>query len=409
MSYINGGHMEKELSASADQGEFSEQSPKLWTKNFILIIIINLITFFGFQMLTPTLPLYVAKLGGSQTEAGFVIGIFAISAVFIRPLAGRGLDLYGRKGIFIAGLGIFLISALAYNWVPTVLALLVLRFVHGFGWGASSTASGTIASDVIPRKRLGEGMGYFGIAGDVAMAVGPALGLFLSSSLGFPTLFFSSAGAILIAMVLAILITLHRDNPVGGDVKPTIRPSYFEKSAFRPSLVMFFVTMTFGAIISFLAMYASQLGISNVGLFFTLYALALMISRPLFGRIADKRDNDIIIAPGMLAIFASLIILSQAGVVGHPYGMLLLAGVVYGFGFGAVQPSLQAMAIRNVPFNRRGAANATFFSSFDLGIGLGSALWGVIAEVAGYNMMYLVASVSALCALGCYLFFGRRK
>lgn len=401
--------MEKILKAPNQEVELSDHFPKLWTKNFVLIIITNLITFFGFQMLTPTLPLYVEKLGGSQTEAGFVIGIFAISAVVIRPIAGRGLDLYGRKGIFIIGLGVFLISALAYNWVPTVLSLLILRFIHGFGWGASSTAAGTIASDIIPRKRLAEGMGYFGIAGDIAMAVGPALGLFLTSSRGFPTLFFSSAAAILIAMVLAFLITLRPDNPVAGEVNHGVRPAYFEKTAFRPSLVMFFVTMTFGAIVSFLALYASQLGISNVGLFFTLYALALMISRPLFGRLADKRDNDIIIVSGMLAIFAALIILSQARAVGHPYQMLLLAAVVYGLGFGAVQPSLQAMAVRNISFNRRGAANATFFSAFDLGIGLGSALWGVIAEQSGYNVMYFAASFSALCALGCYMFFRRRR
>lgn len=384
-------------------------TPKLWTKNFLLIICINLITFFGFQMLMPTLPIFVEKLGGSQSEAGLVIGIFALSAVIIRPIAGRGLDIYGRKGIFITGLGIFLVSVLAYNWVPTVLLLLVLRLIHGLGWGASSTASGTIASDIIPRKRLAEGMGYFGIAGDIAMAVGPAIGLYLTSKLGFKTLFLASGTAILIAIILAFFITLRRNSQGDGKVHQTARPAFFEKTAFRPSVVMFFITMTFGVIVSFIALYATQLGITNIGLFFTLYALALMISRPVLGRLADKRGHEIIIFPGILAIFASLIILSQAYVTGHPYAMLLLAAVIYGFGFGAVQPSLQAMSVRNVPFNRRGAANATFFSSFDLGIGLGSAIGGVIAEQFGYNVMYFIASIMALCAFICYWSFGRRK
>lgn len=386
---------------------------KLWTKNFVLIMVINLITFFGFQMLTPTLPLYVEKLGGTQADAGLVIGIFALSAVLIRPVVGQGLDRYGRKGLFITGLGIFLISTLAYNWVPTVLFLLVLRFLQGFGWGALNTAAGTIASDVIPRKRLAEGMGYFGIAGDIAMAVGPALGLFLTGSRGFSSLFFSAAFAVLLAMVLAFLISHRRDNAAGSEVNNNadnaVRPSYFEKSAVRPSVVMFFVTMTFGAIVSFLALYAAQLGISNAGLFFTLYALALMTSRPLFGRLADKRDNTMIIITGVLLIFAALIILAQVNAAGHPYEMLLLAGIVYGFGFGAVQPSLQAMVVRDLPFNRRGAANAIFFSSFDMGVGLGSVLWGMIAEVSGYNAMYFAASISALCALGCFLLFGRQR
>ena len=401
--------MDKTLETSPPGGDFADQAPKLWTRNFILILIINLITFFGFQMLTPTLPLYVEKLGGTQAEAGLVIGIFAISAVVVRPLVGRGLDIYGRKGIFIIGLGIFLLSVLLYNWVPTVLFLMLLRLIHGFGWGTSSTASGTIASDVIPRQRMAEGMGYFGIAGDVAMAIGPAVGLFLTGNGGFHGLFFTASASILIVMVLAFFITLPKTNPPAAQGQPSVRPSYFEKSAFRPSLVMFFVTATYGSLVSFLALYASQLGISNVGMFFTVYALALMVSRPLFGRLADKHDNDIIIIPGILAIFVAIIILSQAQAVRQPWLMLILTAVIYGLGFGAVQPSLQAMTVRNISFNRRGAANATFFSSFDLGIGLGSALWGMIAQMTGYSVMYMVVSVSALCALVCYLILGRKS
>lgn len=378
---------------------------KLWTKNFVLVILINFIIFFGFQMLMPTLPVYVEKLGGSESAAGLVIGILAISAVFIRPFAGRAIDIYGRKGIFLGGLGVFLISVLAYNWMPTVLLLMIIRLIHGLGWGASSTASGTIASDIIPHKRLAEGMGYFGLAGDIAMAVGPAFGLFLIGSRGFPALFFSSGIAILVAILFGLSVTYQRGRPV----EQAVRPAFFEKTAFRPSLVMFFVTMTFGAIVSFLALYATQLGINNVGLFFTLFAIALMLARPTLGRMADKRGYDIVIIPGMLAIFVAMLILSQAQAFVHQYVLLLAAAVIYGFGFGAVQPSLQAMSVRSVPFNRRGAANGTFFSSFDLGIGLGSALWGMVAEHFGYNVMYLAASVAALCALGCYLLIGRRK
>ncbi len=378
---------------------------KLWTKNFMLVVLINLIIFFGFQMLMPTLPVYVEKLGGSESAAGFVIGIFAISAVVIRPFAGRAIDIYGRKGIFLTGLGIFLISVLAYNWMPTVLLLMIFRLIHGFGWGASSTASGTIASDIIPRRRLAEGMGYFGLAGDIAMAVGPAFGLFLTGSRGFPALFFSSGTAILVAMLLAFLITYRP----ASRVEHKVRTAFFERSAFRPSLVMFFVTMTFGAIVSFLALFAGQLGIANVGLFFTVYAVALMLSRPTLGRLADRRGYDMVIIPGMLAIIAAMLILAQAHAGDHPFTLLLVAAVVYGFGFGAVQPSLQAMTVLNVPFNRRGAANATFYSSFDLGIGLGSGLWGIIVDMSGFNVMYLAAGAAAACALVAYLLIGRRK
>jgi MFS family permease len=385
--------------------ELTNVDEKLWTKNFVLVVFINFIIFFGFQMLMPTLPVYVEKLGGSQSEAGFVIGIFAISAVVIRPFAGWAIDIYGRKGIFLSGLVIFFVSVLAYNWMPTVLLLMIFRLIHGLGWGGSSTAAGTIATDIIPKKRLAEGMGYYGLAGDIAMAVGPAFGLFLTDSRGFPALFFTSALAIMLAILLGLLITYRP----AQSKDHAVRAAFFERQAFRPSLVMFFVTMTFGVIVSFLALFANNLGITNVGIFFTIFAIALMMSRPLFGRLADKKGFDLVVIPGILAIFMAMLILSQARALVHPLMLLLIAAVVYGFGFGAVQPSLQAMTVQNVPFNRRGAANGTFFSAFDLGIGLGSALGGIVADMAGYNVMYMVASIPALCALFFYLLTIRHK
>lgn len=390
----------------------AEQSPaseagqeRLWTKNFILIILANFIIFFGFQMLMPTIPVYAEKLGGSQSEAGLVMGIFAVSAVLIRPFAGRAIDIYGRKVIFLLGLGVFFISVLAYNWLPTVLLLMAFRLIHGFGWGASSTAAGTIAADTIPRQRLTEGMGYYGLASDIAMAVAPAYGLFLTGRYGFPSLFFSSGAAILMAMVLAFLISYRRV----PQTNRAARTVFLEKAAFRPSLLMFFVTLTFGAIVSFLALYASQLGIANIGIFFTFYALALMLSRPLFGRLADRRGFDIVMIPGILAILVAMFLLYRAEAYSQPLTLLLLAAVIYGLGFGAVQPSLQAMAVLNVAFNRRGAANGTFYSAFDLGIGLGSGIGGVIADVWGYSAMYLAATIPAFLALVFYVLVSRRR
>ncbi|MHB1654252.1 MAG: MFS transporter [Desulfitobacteriaceae bacterium] len=373
---------------------------KLWTKNFILIALINLIIFMGFQMLMPTLPVYVKKLGGSEALAGLVIGVFAVSSVFIRPFAGRAIDTYGRKGIFLMGLSVFLICVAAYNWLPSVLILLLFRFIHGFGWGASSTAAGTIAADIIPKKRLAEGMGYYGLASNLSMAVAPALGLFLISQYGFTALFFSSAGSIFIAILVALLISYQN---VSYD-KTKAKPVLFEKSAFQPSLVMFFITMTYGAIVTFLALYATHLGIANIGPFFTVYALTLMIVRPLLGRLADKRGFDIVMIPGIICILTAMILLAKA----QSLGLLLVSAVVYGLGFGAVQPSLQAMTVINVPFNRRGAANGTFYSAFDLGIGLGSAIWGAVAQAFGYSIMYLWAALPALLALVLYVLFARR-
>ena len=385
---------------------FHEKVP-LWTRDFILISIASLLITLGFQMLLPVLPVFSAELGGSDAWAGLVVGIFTISAVIMRPIAGRLLDKQGRKGVFLIGLLVFLICVVAYNWTSTILVLLILRFIHGFGWGASSTASSTIASDIIPKSRLGEGMGFFGLTSTLAMAVAPALGLELLSGYGFSTVFYISAGFVLLSIFIALPIKYHQPdvNPKSG-TDPLSNPEkagIIEKSAILPAVVIFFVTMTYGAIVSFIALYAGQRQVENIGLFFTIYAVALLISRPYFGRLTDRKGTSFAVLPGIICVILSMFLICSA----NSLIVFLIAGFIYGIGFGAIQPALQAMSVRKVDHLRRGAANATFFLGFDLGIGAGAILWGIIAEHYGYQLIYLLAIIPAI--VGALVYFGSMK
>jgi MFS family permease len=361
--------------------------------------------FFGFQMLLPTLPVYVQKLGGQDTMAGLVLGIFTVSAVLIRPFTGKLLDTHGRKIILIAGLVIFFVSVIGYNWAPTLIILLVLRFIHGFGWGAASTATGTIAADIIPKSRLGEGMGYYGLAGTIAMALAPLVGLTIIARYSFTVLFAFSATLVVLAMLVANFIVYIDVAKVKATGAEKVKPALFEKAAFRPSLVIFFITMTYGAVVAFIALYAGHQQVENIGVFFTVYAITLTVTRPMAGRIADRNGFEKTIIPGMVLIALAMLILSQA----NSLELFLLTGIVYGLGFGSVQPSLQAMVVKNVPPNRRGAANGTFFSAFDLGIGAGSVIGGGLAQTLGYSQMYLLAIIPALIGILVYYFYGRRQ
>lgn len=377
----------------------------LWTSNFIMICLANLAIFLGFQMLMPTLPLYVVELGGSESIVGLVIGVFTVSAVIIRPVAGWALDTYGRKAIFLMGLVVMAAITLAYNWVGVILALLALRLIHGIGWGVGSTAAGTIAADVVPKSRLGEGMGYFGLASTLSMAVAPALGLYIVTHYNFTAMFMLAAGLTVLALIISLnLSTADIKQPQSG-AKARGLESLFEPLAYRPSLVIFFVTTTYGAMVSFIALHAIQQGIVNVGIFFTVYAIVLSITRPVLGMVLDRKGYDIVVLPGLLLVALGVIILGLA----HNLTTFLLAAVVYGAGFGAVHPSMQAMTVRNVSPHRRGAANGTFFSAFDLGIGIGSVTWGAVAQAIGYSSMYLLASIPVGFALLAYLFVGRKK
>ena len=153
--------------------------PKLWTRDFILICIATFCIFGGFQILMPILPKYAQTLGADEKVVGLINAIFTITAVSVRPFIGRELDIRGRKEIYLMGLFIFFLAVVGYLWAPTLLLILAFRLVHGVGWAGVSTAAGTIVADIVPPARRGEGMGYYGVASTIAMAIAPALGLTL--------------------------------------------------------------------------------------------------------------------------------------------------------------------------------------------------------------------------------------
>lgn len=377
------------------------QSQPLWTKDFILISLANLAMFLGLQILLPALPVFVDYLGGEDFHVGLVIGIFTVSAMLVRPWAGFFLDTKGRRGILLGGLVIFIASAMAYNWSTGITLLLLIRFLHGLGWGACTTAAGTVAADIIPGPRMGEGMGYFGLATALSMAVAPAAGIYVINNFSFTHLFFTSAFLAFLAFMFSSGIHYRKVEQDPNAPKPVL----YEKSAIRPSLVIFFVTTTFGSIVSFLVLYAMERGITNIGPFFTAFAVIMFISRPVSGILVDRKGYDIVVMPGLLLLAAAMLILAAADTLWK----FLAAAIVYGLGFGSVQPSMQALTVRNIEPSRRGAANGTFFSSFDLGIGAGSVLWGLLSQAVGYAHMYAIASVSGILALSIYLISGRKS
>lgn len=373
----------------------------LWSRNFITVIISHFFLLFGFQMLLPTIPLFADSLGGSEPVIGLVSGLFTISAVLIRPVSGSLLDRIGRRIVLAISLLLFIFSSLSYNLVNSIGLLLVLRFIHGIGWGSSNTASDTVATDNIPQERFGEGMGFFGLSMSLGMAAGPAFGTFMANKYGFSPLFYASAFFVFLSLIISSTITY------GKQEKPSEDESlfHFERESIEPAILMALVTISYGAIIGFIPLYAQEQGIDNIGSFFTIYASALLITRPLLGRVVDRYGYDYTIIPGIVLISISMVFLSfTSSLVSY-----LLIAVVYGIGFGACQLSFQTMAISNIPQSKRGGANAIFYVGFDGGITIGSILYGYLASLFGYGNMYLLTIIPTLLALAGYFYIRRER
>jgi MFS family permease len=374
-----------------------ENRPKIWTKDFIGITIINLLIFMGFQMLLPTLPLYVKSLGGADSAIGWITGLTTISALIIRPVSGVAVDKWGRKVILLAGIGLIIAVTLSYWLFPYVGVILAIRFLHGFGWGASSTSSNTVATDVISKERFGESMGFFSLSSGLAMALAPGLGLALLAGGDASNLMFTSTGFGVVAFCLALFF---RYRTIERQQIATKKAAIFEPASILPAIVMFFVSTAYGSIVSFLSIYALEKGIANIGMYFFVYAAAMLVTRPIFGRLVDRLKFSAAMYPGLILLIIAMVILSQASTMLS----FLFVALLFGVGFGAVQSSLQTLAVIYASKDRLGAANATFFTGFDGGIGFGSIIAGVVSSALGYNWMYLTFAIFPALAGILYFF-----
>ncbi|MHB1413676.1 MAG: MFS transporter [Chloroflexota bacterium] len=384
---------------------------KLFTRNFLLACFITLTAFGSFYLLLATLPVYIVSIGGSESEVGFIIAVFSLTTVLLRPFIGRAADSHGRRIFILVGNAILALVSGLYGLVQTVPMLLGLRIFHGVGWASGGTATSALVADAAPRTRRGEAMGYFGMFSNLAMAVGPALGFMLLNSYGFLTLFLISAAIGVLATVLVLPIREgHPNKPVVPAAPGANDPSVgsqgwlntfigdtglIERTALFPSAVLVLMAVTYGTIVTFLSVFADKQGIENPGIFFTVYAIVLIIARGLTGRLSDRYGRPAVIAPGLVLTAAGLLLLSTATALPTFLGV----AVLYGLSFAAVQPAIMAMVVDRAPAQRRGAAMGTFSTAMDLGIGVGALLGGFVAQAAGYPAMYAAAAGAALLAL----------
>ncbi|MEF7439539.1 MFS transporter [Paenibacillus lautus] len=371
---------------------------RLWTKPFIQMTVGMLFLFTGFYLLLPTLPLYIKHLGGSETQVGLAAGAFTLTAVVFRPMVGGLVDRYGRRAFYVWGLIFFVLSMYLYDWVGSILLLLALRILHGASWAFSTTSIGTVITDLIPASRRGEGMGWYGMAMTVAMAIGPMLGTYIVGGYSFQTLFLVATGLSLIAFILAYMTRApYQAKPSAGRIQ------LVEKSVLPVTVAIFFLAVAYGGITTFLPLFAESIQV-NPGTFFLVYAVALTLIRPFAGKLSDRFGEAAVIIPSLVITAGALIVLSQSS--GLPG--LITAAILYGIGFGSAQPALQAATLRIAPENRRGAANASFMTAFDLGIGLGAILLGLVSERIGYTYLFTVTAVSVVVSLVIFAVFVRR-
>ena len=366
----------------------------LWTKDFIKISLINVFLFLAYQMQLSTLPVYLHELSGSDYIVGISTFMATLAALITRPFAGSAIDSLGRRKLLLTGISLLTLALLLYTVFKIVFLILIIRFLFGIGWGTSTTSSNTIAADTIPKSRFGEGMGYFSLSQSLSLALAPLIGLSLLASIKFEGLCIVSIGLLFIAVVISFFINYKK--PV--QTKKKFAP--YERKAIKPAMLMVFVGIGMGSTLGFAVLYGKSMGYNNVGLFFTFYACALFITRPLTGKLIDKFGVSAAIIPGFAVFVISFVLLSFSK---SEIGFLAVS-IIQGISYGTLQTSIQAMAVINSPVNRRGAANATYFTGFDAGMGSGSLIAGALSANFGYSKMFGFISILILIGMLIYIF-----
>jgi MFS family permease len=384
--------------------KYAEFENKLWTRTFSFTLAMSFFVSMVLNMQLSTIPLYTKHIGGNNSTIGTVTALFTLAAILFRPFIGSLLDLKGRKIILTAGIIIISLSSFSYSFAYTVGILYAIRFLHGVGFSAQSTAVSTIVSDVVPTERLGEGMSYDGIAKTIATAIGPVLGLYLVNHFSYNVFFMICFGFGGIGYIISIFINYEgkraKTLKESALTKNTVsKGTIIEKSALKPALVLFFMSLTLASVFTFIPSYAEYRGIKDIGIFFTVYALSFLFARTATGKLYDKYGASIVIVPGMISLILALAILAYATTI----TVFLIAGILYGLGFSAAQPTLNVVLLKLCPKERRGAANATFFSAMDIGVGLGSITWGLVAERLGFYYIYFGSVVCGVTSLIVYM------
>ncbi|RXZ78959.1 MFS transporter [Paenibacillaceae bacterium] len=408
----------------------------LWTRNFTLLLLSNLFLFLALEMLLPTLPIFASDRGASDAQVGLIVALFTYSAVVTRLFVGVASDKFGKGRLLILGVLICLLGTVSYLAAATVSVMLMLRILHGIGFGLSTTLYGTIASDIIPARRRGEGMGFFGTGNSIAISLGPFIGIWLMDDYSFNVLFITGGVILLLALLFTLLVKKDAlesvpepkaAQPKVGEVQVSAYEAderqadetkaagqhkslpfltrFIEFTALFPSLLGLLVGLSFGGVISFITLFGVETGIQNIAYFFLVLAISEFLIRFVSGRIFDTKGRFWVLFPsGILCLIGTTLLYFTDSI-----GLLILAAVFYGAGLGALFPALQAWVIDRVAPHRRGVATATFYNSFDLGIGSGAVLLGIVVTWTNYATMYLVSGVFFVIYLIVYYWYEQRQ
>ena len=383
-------------------------SERLWSPAFINYGVSSGIFYMTQYVLVAALPIILtAELGGTALDAGLAMTYFQIGTILCRPFAGRLIDGLDKRIILLISSVLFFIIMGLFNLTTSLQTIFVLRGLHGAIFALGTTVMAALAVVVLPASRKGEGINMFAVFSNIAMVLGPAVGLYTLQAYGSSALYIFLTIMTALAFILSNVIRLPKElaKPKQKSSKGWSISQFIEKRSLPWALMGLFIGFTYSGVLVFIPIELNSMGAGVWGsVFFALFALMIIISRPLVGKVYARYGSRFVIYPGVGLFIVGLAIL---GVVSTPVGIICTAPLL-GLGYGAAQPVFQALAVQSAPIERAGVSTATYFLALDIAVGAGSVILALIANALGYQYLYQITSLIMIIALALYHFVIRK-
>ena len=369
-------------SEASNQPVDQQETQKIWTGTFVSLFITNMAFNMGFLMSNSLLSIYARSLGASVSAIGMLISVFSISSILFRLIAAPVMDTYNRRYIVMFSTIMMAAAFFGFSISNDMSALIVFRLIQGCGMAFGNSCCLAMVAETLPKDKYGTGIGYYSVAQVVAQAMGPPIGLWAVDLVGFRMTFAFTSCLMLIATLLAFRIKNKFQRT--KKLKLTFN-NIIAKEAILPASLMFLQHGGYVIVNSLLVIYSASLGVTaNIGLYFTVVACTMLVTRPLVGRLTDRFGLVKVAVPALFCNVASYFILSYS----TSLAGFLLSGFIAAFGQGACAPAVQALSMKSVKNERRGAASSTNFIGMDMGNLIGPSAAGRIAESFGYTTMW---------------------
>jgi hypothetical protein len=368
---------------------------KLVTSSYCFILAANFLLYFGFWLLIPVLPFYLSEVfSAGNSTIGIILSCYTVAALCIRPFSGYFLDSFARKPLYLMAYFIFMTMFAGYIIAGSLTLFIMFRIIQGVSFGMVTVGGNTVVIDIMPSSRRGEGLGYYGLSNNIAMAVGPMSGLFLhDAGMSFTTIFCCSLGSCMAGFVCASLVKTPYKPPVRRE--PISLDRFILLKGIPAGISLLLLSIPYGMTTNYVAMYAKQIGINaTTGFFFTFMAIGMAISRIFSGKIVDRGKITQVISAGLYLVVFSFFLLSACVYLISWNNMVCTivffsVALLLGVGFGIMFPAYNTLFVNLAPNSQRGTATSTYLTSWDVGIGIGMLTGGYIAEVSTFDKAYL--------------------